>query len=136
MEKNNEVLEIKTSNEDFFYKYLLLKKPILETILSMINKKKVKLSPKILKVFSILLYYNNLYKDMNDKEKNEIVFGEESRNKIIQALDITQSHLNTYLSILRNIKILNGNAINKPFIIYPDNNYELTFRFNINHNEK
>lgn len=133
----NEVLNIKTNKENFFYEYLLLKKPVLEIVLSKINNgKKIKLSPKILKVFSILLYYNNLYKDLPDSEKWKQVFSEESKNIIMNALKINIMHLNTYLSILRNIKILDGKSINQAFIIYPEKSYSLTFEFNLNGHEK
>lgn len=133
----NEVLNIKTNKENFFYEYLLLKKPVLEMVLSKINNgKKIKLSPKILKVFSILLYYNNLYKDLPDSEKWKQVFSEESKNIIMNALKINIMHLNTYLSILRNIKILDGKSINQAFIIYPEKSYSLTFEFNLNGHEK
>lgn len=133
----NEVLNIKTNKENFFYEYLLLKKPVLEIVLSKINNgKKIKLSPKILKVFSILLYYNNLYKDLPDSEKWKQVFSKESKNIIMNALKINIMHLNTYLSILRNIKILDGKSINQAFIIYPEKSYSLTFEFNLNGHEK
>lgn len=135
--ENIEVLNIKTSKENFFYEYLLLKKPVLEMVLSKINNgKKIKLSPKILKVFSILLYYNNLYKDLPDNDKWAKVFSDEAKEIIMHALQINQLHLNTYLSILRNIKILERRSINRLFIIYPNKSYSLTFEFNLNGNEK
>jgi len=129
-----EILKIKTTTQNFFYEYLLLKKPIIEIVLSRINNKKIKLSPKILKVFSYLLYFNFIFKDENDKW--EKVFSDESKETMMNSISITSYHLNTYLSILRNIKILNKKSINEPFIIYPDKITSLTFEFNLNGNEK
>jgi len=128
MEKKDEVLEITTTSRNFFYEYLLLKKPVLEVILSKVNKKKIKLSPKILKVFSILLYYNSI-------NQNEII-NDRIREEIMKEIDINQSHLNTYISILRSIKLLNGNNINKPFVVYPNTGFELVFKFTINGHEE
>ena len=136
MVADSEVLKITTNQQSFFYEYLLLKKPILEMILSRINGKKVKLSPKILKVFSYLLYYNFTYQSLDDKEKWNKVFSDESKSVIMESIGINQYHLNTYLSILRNIKILTGKSISKPFLIYPGKVFNLIFEFNFNGNEK
>lgn len=124
-----EVLEIKTTSKNFYYEYLLLKQPLLETILSKVNGKKITLSPKILKVFSILLYYNSLSENNSDLI-NEIV-----KRDIMDQVNIKESHLNTYLSVLRNIKILNKNSINKPFMVYPGKEFQLTYRFILNGHE-
>jgi hypothetical protein len=58
------------------------------------------------------------------------------REEIMQEVNINQSHLNTYISILRSIKLLNGNNINKPFVVYPDKGFELVFKFTINGHEE
>jgi hypothetical protein len=58
------------------------------------------------------------------------------REKIKAYLKISDLQLNTYISILRGIKLLEKKTINEQFIIYPANGYELTFKFNINGHEK
>ena len=128
----NEVLNIKTTKEKFFFEYLTLKKPILDMIVSRITGKIIKIPMKLLNAFSLLLYYNYLYRDMEEEDKWQKIFDIEHRKEYIKRLDITQSQLNTYFSILRSYKILNGKSINKPFIIYPDTDFELTFKFLLN----
>ena len=131
----NEVLEINTTDKDFFLEYLVLKKPVLEMILSTINKKKINLNPKLLHTFSLLLYYNYIYKDYIDDVKWQMVFSHNTKQLIMDEIGVNDSHLNTYISMMRNMHLLKGKEINKPFIFYPEEGYELTFKFIFN-NEK
>jgi hypothetical protein len=131
MEIDNEVFNIDTTSEKFFDEYLMIKKPLLEYILSKLNNKPITLNPKLLHVFSLLLHYNNQYRNMENGDKWKIIFDNGTRKTIADKLNINLKHLNTYISILRNIKILNGKTINKPFIVYPDNEFSLIYKFNI-----
>lgn len=135
MNKEREEISIHTSYERFFHEYLKLKKPIIEAILSIINKKDIKLADKLISVFALLLYLNYIYRDMDNKSKWEKVFDEESKEMIMSSLSIKKEHLNTYLSLMRKYKILVNKEINQYFVFYPDSNYEMTFKFNIS-NEK
>ena len=132
MENNNEILPIPTTTERFFYEYLKLKKPILEYILGELNKKTIILNPKLMQVFAMLLYYNHKYKHLPDEEKWRLIFENGTRKHIADKLNINSRHLNTYLSTLRNIKLLDGKKINKPFVINPGDEYSLTYKFIIN----
>ena len=132
MEINNEILNIPTSEEKFFDEYLMLKKPILEYMLSKLNDKPIILNPKLMNVFALLLYYNNIHRDKEDIDKWKIIFDNGTKKDIADKLHINAKHLNTYLSILRNIKLLNGKSINKPFIIYPESEFSLIYKFTIN----
>lgn len=128
----NEVLVINTDNKNFFIEYLTLKKPVLEIILKNLTGKKINLHPKLLNVFAMLLYFNNIYKDMDDRSKWKKVFDYDNKVVIMNEIGLSEGQLNTYLSILRNIKLLTGKQISSPFIFYPDESFDLTFRFNIN----
>ena len=132
MEINNEVIEIPTTGDRFFDEYLKLKKPLLELILTKINKRNIVLHPKLLQLFSILLYYNNKYRDMDEEDRRKLIFNSRTKAEIAGSMKINARQLNTYLSILRNIRLLNGRVINKPFIIYPEETYRLTFKFILN----
>ena len=129
MKSSNETFEIKSSPETFFVEYLTLKKPIIEVILSQIHKKKVVLNPKLLGVFALLLYYNHKYKDLDELIRWDLIFSNTTKEEIMKKLKISKMHLNTYLSMLRSLRLLNGNRINDPFIIYPNGGYDLTFKF-------
>ena len=56
---NREIIGMNTNVKKLFFEYLSLKKPVLEIMLQVVNKKKVNLHPKLLHVFSLILYYNN-----------------------------------------------------------------------------
>jgi hypothetical protein len=129
---NREVLEINTNDKMFFSEYLTLKKPVLEIILKIINKKDIVLNPKMLHVFALLLYYNNKYRDMDDSIKWDLVFGNDARLDITKEVNINRGQLNTYISRLRNVHLLTGKQISLPFIFYPKTGFELTFKFIIN----
>jgi len=127
---NNEILQLTTNSKRFFIEYLSLKKPILEVMLQMINKKKINLHPKLLHVFALILYYNNLYKDLPEDQKWKKVFDYDTKVQMMNEVGINEGHLNTYISILRNYHLLTGKQISLPFIFYPESGFELTFKFN------
>jgi len=129
MENNSEVIPIETTGESFFKEYLLLKKPLLEYILGVINKRKIIFNTKMIEVLSYLLYYNYIYKDMEEDAKWDMIFNSGTKKQIADKIGISLKNLNTYISLLRSVKVLNEKTINKPFIIYPDKTYELTFKF-------
>ena len=127
-----EVLDIKTTAEKFFGQYLALKKPVIEKMVSYLRNENTKVPTKALNVLSLLLYHNYIYRDINEGDKWDKIFDSQHRKKYTELMDITDSQLNTYFSLLRKCKILDGKKINKPFIIYPDREYELTFKFLLN----
>ena len=129
MDINNEIIKIDTTEENFFNEYLTLKKPLLEFVLSKINGKEIILNPKLLRVFAMLLYYNNKYRELEEGVRWKMVFENGIRQNIAESLNINSKHLNTYISILRGIHLLTGKSISKPFILYPGEDYELTFKF-------
>jgi len=128
---NNEVLLINTDPKKFFFEYLTIKKPVLEVILEAVNKKKVNLHPKLLSVFAFILYFNNMYRELEDSVKWKKVFDYDNKIIMMDEIGLTEGQLNTYLSILRSIKLLTGKQISSPFIFYPETGFDLTFRFNI-----
>lgn len=130
MVNNNEVLQLATTPKKFFFEYLSLKKPILEVMLQIVNKKKINLHPKLLHVFALILYYNNEYRDLPEEQKWKKVFDYDTKVQMMNEVGINEGHLNTYISILRNIHLLTGRQISHPFIFYPETGFELTFKFN------
>lgn len=126
-----ESIEIKTSKERFFLEYLTLKKPVIDAILSKINKEKVTLSDLPMKVLAQLLYYNDSFKDLPEQQRWDQLFSKETKDQICENLAIPEHHLNIYFSKLRKIKILNGKTISKLFIVYA-NDISLNFKFKLN----
>ena len=128
---NTEPIEIVTSKRKFFKEYLLLKKPIIDSILTRINNKKTKISEKPMMVFAELLYYNDIYKNETEDRKWAMVFSRDVKVAIMDNLNIKEHVLNNYITYLRHIKILDGKSIRKMFIIYAEDR-ELSYKFRIN----
>ncbi len=128
-----ETINIVTTKEKFFLEYLTLKRPIIDAMLTGINRKKTVLSDAPMKVFAQLLYYNDLYNDeANDDKRWEKVFSRETKIIIMKALNMKEHHLNNYLTLLRNLKILDGKKIRGPFLIYANEDRVLNFTFKLN----
>jgi hypothetical protein len=131
-----ESVEIVTTKEKFFREYLILKKPVIESILWKINRKKTSLSDMPLQILAELLYYNDQYKDEPEERKWGIVFSRDVRMNIANKLELKEHQLNNYLSHLRAIKILEGRTIRDIFIVYPNEGRELSFKFRLNGHTK
>ncbi len=127
-----ESIVIKTSKEKFFLEYLILKKPIIDTVLTKINGTKIILSSTPRKVLAQLLYYNDMYSSLEETEKWKSVFSKNTKDLICESLGIKEHLLNIYISQLRKIKILDKKTINKLFIVYADTDHILSFKFSIN----
>ena len=131
-----EEIIIPTTKEKFFLEYITLKKPVLDAILSKINKRKITLTDIPLKIYAYLLYSNDINGHLSDSSKWNKVFGRDTKKTICNMLDLKEHQLNNYFSMLRKMRILNGRTINKPFIVYSADTQLLSFRFNINGHEK
>ena len=131
-----EEIIIPTTKEKFFLEYITLKKPVLDAILSKINKRKITLTDIPLKIYAYLLYSNDINGHLSDSSKWNKVFGRDTKKTICNMLDLKEHQLNNYFSMLRKMRILNGRTINKPFIIHSADTQLLSFRFNINGHEE
>jgi hypothetical protein len=128
---NSEIIENNTTEKKFFLEYLIIKKPIMEVMLSLLNNKVIQLKPKLLEVLSLLLYYNIGF-DSSSEDPDNTLFSRDIRRAISEELQITGPQLNTYISLLRNYKILTDKGINKAFTVYPHQGFELIFKFLFN----
>jgi len=129
---STETIPIVTSKEKFFLEYLTLKRPVIDSILTKLNRKKTTLSDTPLKVLAQLLYYNDVYKDQPEEQRWNMVFSKEIRQSMFEALDLKEHHLNNYISHLRTIKIIDGKKVRKMFTVYTDDQVELSFTFRLN----
>jgi hypothetical protein len=127
-----ESIEITTTKEKFFLEYLILKKPVIDSILKRITgNRKATLSDKPMRVLAQLLYFNDQYKEVPEKDRPGRVFSKEVKEMICDNLDMKEHHLNIYLSQLRTLKILQGKTIRQAFVIFADDR-SLTFTFKLN----
>jgi len=127
-----ESIEIRTTKEKFFHEYLMLKKPIIDAILTKLSGHKKTLSEIPRTVLAQLLYYNDAFKDYPEEEKWRMVFNQETKKMICESLDMKEHSLNIYFTKLRELKILNGKTINKLFIVYAGADHTLNFNFKLN----
>jgi hypothetical protein len=128
----NEAIEITTTKEKFFLEYLLLKKPVIDSILKKVNNdRKATLSDKPLRVLAQLLFFNDQYKDIAESERDKYLFSKEVKEQICLNLKMKEHHLNIYISQLRSLNILSGKKIRQAFIIFADDR-SLTFTFKLN----
>jgi len=127
-----ENVEIVTTKEKFFQEYLILKKPVIDALLSSLHKKKSTLNDIPLRVLAQLLYYNDQYQEYPDMEKWDMVFSKKTKDQICENLGMKEHHLNIYLSQLRALRILEKKSIRKAFIIYANESRSLNFIFKIN----
>jgi hypothetical protein len=127
----SEGITIKTTREDFFREYLTLKRPIINVMLSKLNRKRTVINDIPLTVFSELLYINDKYRHLPDDERWAFIFSKQSRKNLAKKLNMPEHHLSNYLYQLRKIKIISGNRIHKAFIVYAEDQ-SLNFQFIIN----
>jgi len=130
---SEETIEIKTNKERFFLEYLVLKKPVIDNILTRYNQgKKTTLSEAPKRVLAQLLYFNDKFRSMEDSKRFANVFSKETKSKICDNLSIKEHHLNIYISQLRKLKILDQKKIKNIFIIYAEDSHILNFTFTLN----
>ena len=128
----SEVLQIKTNEKKFFLQYLMLKKPILDIYVRNITGSSDQMPAKLIHVLAMLLYYNHLYSDVEEEERWNKIFNSRHRKMICEDLGMKNQQLNTYYSTLRGYKMIINNRVNSVFVVKPEKDFELTFKFSIN----
>jgi hypothetical protein len=127
-----ENINITTTKERFFLEYLILKKPAIDSMLRQITgDKKATLSDMPMRVLSQILYFNDQYRDLPDKDRFKYIFSKTVKELICNNLNMREHHLNIYISQLRHLGILDGKTIKPIFIILADDR-SLTFTFKLN----
>jgi len=130
---SKETIEIKTSKEKFFLEYLVLKKPVIDNILTRYNNgNKKTLSDAPRRVLAQLLYFNDKFRSMEDSKRYANTFSKETKNQICDNLNIKEHYLNIYISQLRKLKIIDGKRIKNIFVIYAEDSHMLNFTFKLN----
>jgi hypothetical protein len=127
-----ENINIITTKERFFLEYLILKKPAIDSMLKQLTgNRKATLSDKPMRVLSQLLYFNDQYKEIPEKDRSLQLFSREVKEMICDNLNMKEHHLNIYMSQLRHLGILEGKKIKSIFVILADDR-SLTFTFKLN----
>jgi len=114
-------VNITTDKRKFFRQYLNILKPVLKPHL--INGE--------LNVLGELLYYNNKYKDIAQKERMKLIFDYDTKVDIVDNLSISPGTLSNIITSLRRKKYLTDKSISKSIIIHPDKEFAFKYIFNI-----
>jgi len=82
-----------------------------------------------IEIFSILLYYNDIYKEIKDNQvRSDLILSNVVKKKIKEEFGVSASKLETYLGKLRK-KGLITDCINSKYMIYPDKIITLKYNF-------
>jgi hypothetical protein len=84
------------------------------------------------KVVAEILYYYKQSEGAKEHIRWDWVFSTETRKKIKEDLDMTDSTFNTVLNKLRSKSIITENSLNKNMIIDPDDDFEIVVKFKFN----
>lgn len=128
---DSEELIIRTDRHSIYRHYLQMKKPVIEAMASEREGRSVTLSPKLLGMFSILLYYNDKFKHTDVQVRAKLLMSKEIMNEVTSFLKISQGQYRTYMSMLRRYGLIDreSNNINPEYSIHPNGNYIFTLKF-------
>lgn len=108
------------TKKEFFRKYLL----IINTTIG--------LRPVARQVFALMLYWNDIYKDLPKDDRNMLLFNKTTRKKILEELKISRASLDNQFTYLRKKEVLLGNTLNPLYEFFYETHNQLLFLFNIN----
>lgn len=114
---NTRTIPIPCDEVSFYRFYVELLNPIMN------------LRKKELDVLAQLLYYNNKYKDLEEKIRFKLVFDQDTKIEIQKALGISEASFNNNLTELRKKKIVKDNKIEPGYQVFWKNGKTLAFKF-------
>lgn len=115
-------IELNVTLEQYFRNILISLKP-----LPPFNQ----LRERELMVLSQLLMYNYKYRDLPKEERFKLVFDYDTRIKICNSLNISKGFFDNILTMLRTARILKGKTIRDQYLINPETDNKVTYKFNI-----
>lgn len=124
------------SLESFFEDYLRLKRPYINAVLTHLHKKESRLNDNPLKVLAQLLYYHYVYRNLDEIARWKMVFDYDTKMKICERLGMPDTHLNSYLSQLRRLKIVKRKQVDKWYVVYPHERVTMVFNLNVKMDEE
>jgi hypothetical protein len=120
--QSRSTIPISTDIRSFYKQYLNIIRPLLEPHLS--NGE--------LNVLGELLYLNYKYRSLDKKARGIIIFDYENKVAIMEELGSSMSTIVNAISSLRKKKYIIGNTLKEAIVVYPGENYSLTYQFEIN----
>ena len=88
------------------------------------------LRPKELEVLSMIMYYNNEYRHLDEDARMVLIFSTQMRKAIREELNQSEDSFNNNVSRLRKLGILSSDSKLHPFFssILFSRDYEITFK--------
>lgn len=121
---NEKTYEINVNLDNYYKNYLIINRPVIDSILTKINKKHTKITDKLMKMLERLLFYNFhiAYKNpgLNKSERWKLLMDTEIKQKICDDMGLKDiKRVNTHLSRLRKIGVIDSQGISDHFEIFP-----------------
>ena len=115
-------LTIETTERKFFRQFL----EILSSI-PPLNK----LRPRELELLSLLMYYNNIYKNLEPSIRQRVINNKNTKKEIREIIGMNDDVFNTNLSILRKNRLIDKSGeLISTLQIYPTDTFKVEFQFN------
>lgn len=116
------IIEIETDARRFFKQYLNIIKPLLVP----------KISNGELNILGEILYFNHVYRDIDEKKRGILIFDYDNKMDIIESLDIPFSSFRNALTSLRKKGYIVNNKVKKELVINPTDQILVGFNFKLN----
>lgn len=118
--------EIKTDLDNYYKNYLIINRPVIDSLLSRINKRKVHIPDKPLKLLERLLFYNFhiAYRNngLTKQERWKLITDHGMKKTICKEMGLKDvKRVNTYLSRLRKLGVVKKDGIAEEFEVFPSN---------------
>ncbi len=117
------VLRIECDIENFYLKYLVLVNPMLH------------LGDTQIKIFAYLLYLNDKYNDIEESEREFLLFNTETKKALENKLNISRASLENHFSKLRKKGFVIGRKIAPQYHIRYETHRDLLFSFRVKEDE-
>lgn len=137
-------IPVTTNRENFFQEFMYLMKPFYETYLSRAKGQPVKISaPGELRIVAYLMYYNDVFKDIEPEQRWIILNDYETNMKIRSKIGMKTAVYHNAIHSLKEkgvfeIKEHEGKKLKilkNFFHVYPDREVAVNFLFKINENK-
>jgi len=81
-------------------------------------------------LFSEILYYNDLYKDLSEEDRMELIFSQNNKKKMMTTMGVKRANFYSLMTRLRTLGFLDDNKINPRYIF--KNGESINIKFEIN----
>jgi len=114
------IVPLKSKESKFFRQYVEILNPII-----------LRMRSKELDVLSELLSHNNKLKHIDLKNRWKLILDYDNKKEIAEKLKISIESFGNILTALRKKGVIIDNQVISYLLVYPDSDFNLTFKFSI-----